>query len=584
MPFASRNHLTSGSVSRMAAKAPRSVLPLILRAGIAALWLSLGTVPVQADRDPVSVPARSIAAGRVIYDLGILPDGSPLRGAQATGAVLVGSPAACASCHRRSGYGASEGSILVPPISWGVLSSPGPHFVTPGATPTGATASMSWNRALTRSPYAASSLARALREGLDPDGDALMPPMPRYELSEEAFASLLAFLQRLSAVSSPGISPEALHLATVVTPDAPPGAEPAVLGVLRAWAAGQPTEFPWRLQEWRLHGSPETWEAQLDERYRQQPVFALLSGVGGAQWSPIHRFCEREGVACVLPSLEVLPEQAGRETDSYSLYFSPGLDLESELLARHFQSLAAEDGHQTRIVQIYADASGKHAAESLGRLANGFASEVRERRLRPIAPGGALAGVSGADILVLWLRPPELASIVAQAPQGPPAERVFLSAMLAPAKELSLPPAWRARVIYVSLFDDWSPQSAYSRTWLAGWLDRAGLPRMGDLRLQADAYGACYFFTRAFAEMQKGRLLWRGENLTRPYLLERLESTVAKNTGDPLNLNAWAPFYWRLSLAPGQRIAARGGHLLRYVSPESETLVPLDAREFQRGD
>lgn len=205
MPFANRNHLTAGSVNRMAAKAPRSVLPLILRAGIAALCLSLGTVPVRADRDPVSVPAGSIAVGRAIYESGILPDGSLLRGTQATGAVLLGSPAACASCHRRSGLGASEGSILVPPISWAVLSSPGPHFITPGATPTGATASVSWNRALTRSPYAASSLARALREGLDPDGDALMPPMPRYELSEDALASLLAYLGHLSAVPTPGL-------------------------------------------------------------------------------------------------------------------------------------------------------------------------------------------------------------------------------------------------------------------------------------------------------------------------------------------------------------------------------------------
>ncbi len=44
-----------------------------------------------------------------------------------------------------------------------------------------------------------------------------------------------------------------VHLATVVTPDAAqPGADMAVFGVLRAWAAGQPATFPWRLHEWRL--------------------------------------------------------------------------------------------------------------------------------------------------------------------------------------------------------------------------------------------------------------------------------------------------------------------------------------------
>ncbi len=568
----------------MLPKAPLSTLSSVLQAGFAALWLALLLGPVQADTDPVPAPEASMEAGRAIYDLGILPDGTPLRGIQATGAVLEGPQAACATCHRRSGFGAYEGSILAPPITGAVLSFPGPHFITPGASPTGAAASVPWYRAMTRSPYDATSLTRALQDGLDPDGDPLMTPMPRYNLTGEALAGLLAYLQQLSAAPSPGIGPDAVHLATVVTPDAQPGADTAVLGVLRAWAAGQPTEFPWRLHEWRLVGPPETWEAQLDEQYRHQPVFALLSGVGGAEWSPVHRFCEREAVACVLPSVEVLPEQAGRETDYYSVYFSPGLDLEAELLAGYLKSMTAENGQKPRIVQVYADASGKQAAETLGASAKGFGSEVSERRLRHIAPGAALTGVTRADALVLWLRPSELAALVAQAPQGPPAGRVFLSAMLAPADAVSLPSSWKAQVTYVSLFDVWSPQSAYSRTWLAGWLDRAGLPRAGDLRLQADAYGACYFLTRAFAEMQKGRLLWRGENLTRPYLLERLESAVAKNTGDPLNLNAWVPFYWRLSLAPGQRIAARGGHLLRYVSPESDILVPLAAEEFERGD
>lgn len=555
---------------------PLSNLRPALLAGLFALCLVLPLDSTRGDAAPLSPVVTPIDIGRAIYEQGILPDGTQLRGTQATGATLEGPQAACAACHRRSGFGGYEGSILIPPISGLVLSNPGPHFIAAGSTPTGAAASVPWYRAMTRSSYDDTSLARALREGLDPDGDPLMPPMPRYELDGPALADLLAYVKQLSAAPSPGLAPDTLHLATVITPDARPAAQKAVLGVLRAWVAQQPTELHWRLEEWRLSGPPETWEAQLEARYREQPVFALLSGVGGAEWLPIHRFCERAEVACVLPSIDLLPDQTGQGGDYYSLYFSPGLGLEAELLAAYLQSIGVENGRQPRIVQIYGDASAKRAVDALQRSTAGFAGEVSPRAFHRIAPTKALAGVSPSDTLILWLRPSDLMALVAKTPEGPPAGRVFLSAMLAPPDTVSLPPTWKARVIYVSLFDDWSPQNAYARTWLKGWLRRAGVPSTGNLRLQADAYGACYYFTRAFADMQKGRYLWRGEQLTRAYLLERLESAVAKNTGNPIDLGAWAPFYRRLSLAAGQRIAAKGGELLRYASPESETLIPVE--------
>ncbi len=526
-----------------------------------------------------------IETGRGIYERGLLPDGTPLEGSYPGGARLSGAQAACVTCHRRSGYGSFEGNVLVPPITGAVLSQPGPHFIVPGATPTGADASVPWYRAMTRSPYDASALARAIRQGLDPDGDALMAPMPRYALDDQAVSALFAYLSQLSAAPSPGIEPRRLRLAAVVTSDAPPEPTEAVLGVLQAWAAQQRGEMPWELEVWRLSGPPQGWEAQLEEQYSRQPVFALLSGIGVAEWSPVHRFCEDTGIACILPSLEALPEQALKENGRYALYYSPGVGLEAELLARHLASGAQPgspdpgatgDAQRGRIVQVFADASGQRAADVLRACAADLAGRVDDRRLRGIAPAAALEGLSDADTLALWLRPPELARLVARSPQGPPAGQVYLSALLAPPGALALPPAWKARVGYVSLYDDWGPQSAYSRTWLRGWLERVGLPTAGDLRPQADAYGACYFFTRALAHMQKEQFLWRGTQLTRDALLESLESAVAKNTGNPVEIAAWTPFYGRLSLGAGQRIAAKGGYILRFASPESDQLIPVE--------
>lgn len=519
--------------------------------------------------------SADVERGRLIYEQGILPDGGKLTGVNPQGFVLKGREAACAACHRRSGYGGFEGNVMVPPITAAVLSIPGPHFIKAGPTPTGADATIPWYRAMTRPAYDDSTLARAIREGRDPDGDALTAPMPRFALDDASLSALLAYLRQLSAEPSPGIEHNKLHLATVITPDAPNDATEAVLGVLRAWTAQQRGELSWELHEWRLAGPPETWEKQLGDQYRRQPVFAVLSGAGGAEWSPVHRFCEHAAVACILPSLEVAPDEAGTDKDFFSLYYSPGVELEAELLAGHLKATHPDSATPGRVVQIYGDATGKRAVKALTTLVGDSSQEVADRKLRAIAPAAALAGISPADALVLWLRPPTLMALVAQAPEGPPADRVFISALLAPPEAASLPPAWKARITYLSLFDDWDAKSTASRTWLATWLQRANLPISDNLRPQADAYGACYFFARALASMQKRRFLWRKVNLTRTYLLERLESAVAKNTGNPIDLGAWVPLYARLSLAADRRIAAKGGYLLRYAGPTSNELAPI---------
>jgi hypothetical protein len=39
-----------------------------------------------------------------------------------------------------------------------------------------------------------------------------------------------------------------------------------------------------------------------------------------------------------------------------------------------------------------------------------------------------------------------------------------------------------------------------------------------------------------------------------------------------------APFYWRMSLGPNQRISVRGATLLRFASSESSELVEEEGR------
>jgi len=558
-----------------------SIWPPVL-ALVASAWLSIGA---WAQTGPPASADSLVEAGRRIYQEGRLPNGSPLQGTRPEGFVLEGPQAACVVCHRESGMGSVEGvldrAILVPPIAGPLLFAPARFSNTFLDISHHWVPNQAWDRALTRGAYDEASLARALRAGLDPDGHPLEAPMPQYALDDDAVAALAAYLRRLAAEPAPGVGPRALHLATVVAPDAPPGQAEAVVGVLRAWSAtAQPTGSPWVLHVWELSGPPEQWREQLESRYRERPVFALLSGVGGAEWAPVDRFCEEHRIPCVLPALEVAPAGDGA---FYPLYFSPGVTLEGRILAAHWRAETngpeAPAGGLPEIVQLYADATGRRAAEALASALGADAASTTSRRVHPTAPAAGLGSLGPDSVLVLWLRPEEIEQLVAAMPEGPPGS-IVLSELLAPPEALSLPPAWKARLTYVSLFDDLGLQSEIARLRLRRWLGLHGLEAAPDLRPQADAYAAAYLFTRALGEIRGQELRRPAIPLVREHVLEMLEDETNKYTDgtDLVDPDSHVALYGRMSLGPKQRTAVRGGTLLCYASPQSDRLVPASDR------
>jgi hypothetical protein len=145
---------------------------------------------------------------------------------------------------------------------------------------------------------------------------------------------------------------------------------------------------------------------------------------------------------------------------------------------------------------------------------------------------------------------------------------------------VALPPAWKARLTYVSLFDAPDLQHDIARLRLRRWLDQQGVAPGPDLRIQADAYTACYLFAQALGEISAQEQRRPKVPLSREQVLEVLETQVSKyadGTGlvDP---DAHVAYYGRMSLGPRQRTAVRGGALLRYASPESERLFVASKR------
>jgi hypothetical protein len=250
------------------------------------------------------------------------------------------------------------------------------------------------------------------------------------------------------------------------------------------------------------------------------------------------------------------------------------------MLARYLADGEAEPHRDANITQVYSDASGRYAAEVLRTRLNTAAGSIAQRRFRATSPRVVLKEVAANDILVLWLRPDEIEQLATAMPQGPPAETVFLSAFLATPEELSLSAAWKQRVRFVSLFDDVGLQSEIARLRLQRWLEREGLDGGGNRRLQADAYAASYLLNDALGDIRGQEVRRPAVPLSREHLLEMLETRVNKydDSTELVDTDSHVAYYGRMSLGPRQRVAVRGGVIMRYASPESGKLVTIGKR------
>jgi cytochrome c553 len=557
--------------------------------------------------------ADAVALGRAIYLEGRLPDGQPLRGQRADSGKVAGRDAACVACHRPSGLGMSEGDVAIPPISGPALFGGGEPVVVRMDR------RLDQGLSVPHQPYSTAELAAALRDGRLPSGRAMNALMPHYALSDRELEALAAYLRTLSKAWSPGVSADSIHVATVIAPDVSPQRRQAFLATMTTLlnqininvrSSHRQKMVPaierrlgsrrkLALDVWQLSGPAATWGEQLERRHRDNPAFAILSGLGQAEWQPVHDFCETNRVACWFPSIDLVPADA--ERGQFSLYFSAGIATEAAVLARQL-------GKQGRVLQLV----------SPDPVAQGGAASLRRALARPDDAGAvidigargvgadaqaATAGLGEGDALVLWLRPEELASLATLPATKAP---VFVSATLSGGEQAALPQALRTRATLVQPLElERLRASNLERfdIWLAAMKIEAV-----DRRLQSEVY----FATRSLVATLHGML----NNLHTDYLIERAEATlsmfeamqvqeeVRDMTMGPMNRrplptsppsadeaaamarNAKAfsmhleemrkrggtTVYPRLGLAQGQRLASKGAYLAA-LNPDAPGIV-----------
>lgn len=556
---------------------------LILKAAAGAFAL---LAPVQSI---AAEPAGDAVAGRRLYWEGVSSNGAPIKARTQGDIEISGAQFSCVSCHRPSAYGGSEGSVYVPPIRGDLLyeESRGDRNRIFKELFLEAQSGEFWTKMRdprSRPAYTDETLAAALVSGVDPVGRALDRTMPRYQLSAKDAANIVAYLKTLGTAPDPGVTRNAIHFATIVTPGANKADTDAVLATINAffnWKnlhtkgdLSSPGFSPlyrseflntyraWTLHVWELKGEPESWVDQLDAYYKAQPVFAMVGGLVNGPHAPIADFCDRTATPCIFPSTE-LP-QTRDVAYRYNIYFSRGRVLEGEAMAT-FVASRNKDGAEVR--QYYLeDRLGAASAVAFLKAAEYYGARVISQGFPD--KDKLIAALDeccekNVDALIVW--PGAAAADVVPQLRAKSFRKTPIIGLPSDAIEPAKAAGEKAGKNFRFAWPYEKPGVVHPREFdVRAWMSARKVP-VTNPRLQFESY-----FALTMIEHSLQHLLG---DFNREYLIELIEHEAEKN----LNVGT----HPTLALGPGQRFASKGAFVMRLdaesergFSPDSEWIVP----------
>jgi ABC-type branched-subunit amino acid transport system substrate-binding protein len=467
--------------------------------------------------------------GRQIYREGTSPSGGEIVALLGDAQIEVPATSVpCAGCHGRDGRGRPEGGVSPSDLRWESVTRP--YGVThPGGR--------------THPPYDERLLKRAISLGFDPAGQPLHVAMPRFRMSLEDMADLMAYLKRLGSEPEPGVSDTAVRLGVVLPPAGPltplgRAVRAAVEAQCAAWN-GQGGIYGRRLEPRFLEPPAESAarRAAVAEFLGREQVFAGLAPFfPGADAELATLFSEMQIPAVGPFTLHPRDDRAG--ADRFLFYLLPGLETQGRALARFARTLPA--GPPSRPA-IAAPADPELAATISGIVSGiGAPTVLRWERgaFDPAALARQLAALPADPVYFLGSGAEAVALLRAAEPLGWRTHLLATGAAADPSL-LSAPSAFDGRIFVALPAAPGSPPPAY-RELAAAY----ALPRE-QISAQLTALAA--------AEVLAEGLRRAGRDLTRGRFIEQLEALrkLPLVYGPPV------------SYSPSRRLGANGAYILR---------------------
>jgi ABC-type branched-subunit amino acid transport system substrate-binding protein len=138
--------------------------------------------------------------GKAIYLRGESPSGKEIT-AMVGELDLPASTLSCAGCHGLRGEGKTEGGVTAGNLTWANLVKSYGHTHPSGRK---------------HGPFDEMLFTRSLVQGLDPAGNELAVAMPRFHMSAQDAADLIAYLKRIETDRDPGLSETSVKVGTIL--------------------------------------------------------------------------------------------------------------------------------------------------------------------------------------------------------------------------------------------------------------------------------------------------------------------------------------------------------------------------------
>src|SRR5215216_4733153 len=227
----------------------------------------------------------------------------------------------CAGCHGLRGEGKTEGGVTAGNLTWSNLLKPYGHTHSSGRK---------------HGAFDEKLFARSVVQGVDPAGNELAKAMPRYRLSPEDIADLIAYLKRIETDRDPGLTETTIKVGTILPKDgalADIGA--AMKDVLTAYFANINDKggiYNRRIELRTIDAQSDAGAtaANMKMHVDNGELFALVSGLSAGADKELAEVTKEEEIPLVGPA--TLLTQANAQENRNLFYLLPGASQQARAL------------------------------------------------------------------------------------------------------------------------------------------------------------------------------------------------------------------------------------------------------------
>jgi ABC-type branched-subunit amino acid transport system substrate-binding protein len=483
--------------------------------------------------------------GKQIYLLGTSPSGKDitcfLNGTEVPATAML-----CVNCHGFDGRGNPEGGVTPSDITWEAM-----------------TKSYGVTHASGRKhpPYTERALDLAIARGVDPAGSTIPQTMPRYWLSREDMADLLAYLKRLGNEREPGLSEATIRIGTIV-PDRGPLAETgeAINAALSASfseinAQGGIYNRKVELRVCRPPADPKAARASVEAFIDREEIFALVGAFIAGADKELVSLVEEKQVPLIGPA--TLYPETSFPINRHTFYILSGLKEQTRALI-NFAGRRIEK-QILRIAIVYG------SGESSAQVAKAIEQQTGGRSYSLVAaysylPGSFDARRAVAEVnkketdAVLFLGTgSEAAALMKEAERVNWTPTVLIPGSLVGKEILEAPPVFKGKIFlsYPTLPSDLTRHEMNQFRALA---EKYNLPA---------GHRATQFSTLCAARILLEAVKLAGKDLTREKVIRELEGFYEFDTG----------LVPPITFGPNRRIGALGAYIVT-IDLEKKELIP----------